>query len=122
LDPRNIRHVQRQGRYTIVGIFERAARSRIYFFGSPFQRLIDECSANATIGAGDQDCLVFNLHNLFLFEVLFFCLLFTPLAWQKIRRLLRQGTSAGSPFGRHVVSTTSPVRAIYAPSRRPCRT
>jgi hypothetical protein len=69
LDLRSAGHVQRQGRHALVGVFESAARSRIDPLRPPSQCLIDERPADASVGAGNHDCLTCNVHTPLLFKI-----------------------------------------------------
>ena len=62
LDLHHVGHVQRQGRHAIVGDLERSARSRVDPLRTPVERLTDKGTADAAVGAGDQDCLVRHIH------------------------------------------------------------
>src|SRR5262245_15077777 len=67
LDLRNAGHVQRQGRHAFIVVLQCAvARSRIYPLRTPSQRLFDERPTDATVRAGDQNCLILNVHTVLL--------------------------------------------------------
>ena len=51
------------GRHAFIGILQCAASTRINPLRPPSERLVDERSTDAPVGAGDQDCLVRNIHN-----------------------------------------------------------
>src|SRR5580765_2283198 len=58
--------VERQRRDALVAKRHRASHRRVHTLGAASQRLVDERSADAAVRAGDQYCLVFNLHNVLL--------------------------------------------------------
>src|SRR5205823_11801096 len=66
LDLGDIGDVERQWRDALVAERHRAAHRRVNTLGAASHRLVDECSADAAVRAGDQYCLVFNLHNVLL--------------------------------------------------------
>src|SRR6266568_4766564 len=72
LDLLGVGDVQRQGRHPFIRMLEWAASSRINPLGSSFERLFDECPADATVRACDQDCSIFEAHIVLLSNSLCF--------------------------------------------------
>src|ERR1700689_5449842 len=66
LDLLNAGHIERQWGYPFIGDRECAACSRIDPLRSAPKRLIDERPADSPVGAGDQDCLLCNVHTVLL--------------------------------------------------------
>src|SRR6266478_2226508 len=66
LDLRKVRHVQRQWRHTFLRVLQCTARPRKYPLCTPSKRLIDEGPTDASVRAGDQDCLVLDVHTVLL--------------------------------------------------------
>src|SRR6266478_3175731 len=90
LDLRKVRHVQRQWRHTFVRVLQCTARPRIYPLCTPSKRLIDEGPTDASVRAGDQDSLVFDVHNVLLSN-------HRPVYWL-LRIARRGGYVAGERF------------------------
>src|SRR5207302_2701213 len=64
LNLRSVGYVQREGRHAAVSVLQFAASStRVNPLRSASECLGDERSSDAAIGAGDQDCLVLNVHT-----------------------------------------------------------
>ena len=59
-------HVQSQLRDAPIGMGKRLARSRIHALRASLQGFLNQCTADASVRAGDQDCLVFDVHNILL--------------------------------------------------------
>src|ERR1022692_3879137 len=66
LDLLSAGHIERQWAYTLIGDCECAACSRIDPLRSATKRLIDERPADTAAGAGDQNCLIFDVHTVLL--------------------------------------------------------
>ena len=65
----------------MVGVFECSARSGVYPLRPPSQCLIDERPADASVGSGNHDCLICNVHTLPFRNLNFFLLL-----WRRDKR------------------------------------
>jgi hypothetical protein len=52
----------------LVGVLDRAPHSRIYLLRSASKRFVDKRFADATVSAGNQNCLVRNVHDRSPFE------------------------------------------------------
>jgi hypothetical protein len=101
LDLRGVGHVEGQGCRAFVRVLPWAASSGIDFLCSTSECFLDEWSADATVGASDQNCFVFDVHNALLFELL--SLANTAAGKQKIRRFF---TSAAGQSNRRDQNNT----------------
>src|SRR5258708_5016249 len=69
LDMLGVGDVQRQGLHPFIRMLKWAASSRITPLCSSFQRLFDECSTDVSVRAGNQDCLIFDVHTILLHDL-----------------------------------------------------
>src|SRR6266567_645619 len=69
LDMLGVGDVQRQGVHPFIRMLKWAASSRINPLCSSFQRLFDECPTDASVRAGNQDCLIFDVHTILLHDL-----------------------------------------------------
>ena len=61
---RCVGHIQRQGSHARVRVFQGTrANPRINGLRSAFECLTYQCPTNATVRAGNQDCLILNVHG-----------------------------------------------------------
>ena len=75
-------HVQSQGRDAAIEMSKGLARSRIHPLGASLQGFLNQCTADASVRAGDQDCFVFDVHNVLLPK-------YCPFYW--LLRIARRG-------------------------------
>src|SRR6266853_7048160 len=75
-------HVQSQGRDAPIGMGKGLARTRIHTLGASLQGFLNQCTADASVRAGDQDCFVFDVHNVLLPK-------YCPFYW--LLRIARRG-------------------------------
>src|SRR5580700_2655693 len=66
LNVRRVGHVQCQGHYAFIRDLRCAAGSGVNSRRSPPEGLIDKCLPDATVGASDQNCFVFDVHIILL--------------------------------------------------------
>jgi len=59
----SVGHVEHQRRYTLVGDVERSASSCVHPLCSAPEGFLDECTADAAIGTGNQDCILCDVHD-----------------------------------------------------------
>ena len=73
LDLRAVGHIQGQWYDAPIGMCKGLARSRIHSLRASPQGLFKQCASDASVRAGDQNCLVFDVHTLLLsiFDLLF---------------------------------------------------
>jgi len=62
LDLRSVGHVEDYGRDAIVRVLQWATSFRIHSSRASSECLFEEFPADASVGAGDQDCFVFDVH------------------------------------------------------------
>jgi len=65
-------HIQGQRRDAPIGMYEGLARSRVHPLRTSPQGFLNQCPADATVRAGDQDCLIFDVHITLLLNRLSF--------------------------------------------------
>ena len=82
LDLLCVGHVEHQRRYAFVGDVERSASSCVHPLCSALQGFLDECTADAAIGAGNQDCFLCDVHDDLLLGLTFAGPIL-PLYWVK---------------------------------------
>jgi hypothetical protein len=66
LDLRSVGYVQRERCHAWISIWKCAPSARKDFFRSPIERFFNKGCTEATVGAGDQDCLLRDMHNVLL--------------------------------------------------------
>src|SRR5215472_2012107 len=66
LDLRSVGHVQGHGCHAFVGDLQWAASTRVNPLCPASKRFIHQRPPDAAAGAGDQDCLVLNVHTVLL--------------------------------------------------------
>src|SRR6266436_5236163 len=104
-------------------MLQHAASSRIHLPGPPSKRLLKKRSADAAVGAGNQDCLIFNVHTTLphteFGEAYALSCLYSVDEWRELISTEQNGKKISPAIGGGTVSPPGPQRGQSPGRKRP---
>src|SRR6267142_901154 len=97
-------------------MLQHAASSRIHLPGPPSKRLLKKRSADAAVGAGNPDCLIFNIHTSLPYtefgEAYSLSCLYSVDGWRELISTEQNGKNHPRDWRRNCLTAWSSARPI----------